>query len=109
MKRNRGVLSLVVLAIVTTFFVLAVQPGVSLATTHKAKAKTHMLTGKVEKEGAHYVIKSGKTTRILMGKEDFAKMAGKEVKAWGMLEKTKEGHVLKVAKIEEVAVKSKKK
>ena len=108
MKRNRGILGLVVLAIATSFFMLAVQPGVSLAKTtktHMAKAKTVMVMGVLEHVHGEYVIKSGKTHHVLMGKEDFAKMVGHKVKAWGYMEKTKKGHVLKVTKIEKVMVK----
>lgn len=104
MKRNRGILGLVVLAIATSFFMLAVQPGVSFAKTHKAKIHRVMMMGTLEHMHGHYLIRSGKTMHSVIGKKDFAKMVGHKVKAWGYLEKTKKGRVLKVTKIEEVAM-----
>ena len=103
MKKNRGILGLVVFVMVTAFFVLTVQPGVSLAKTHKTKAHKIMVMGTLEHMHGEYMIKSGKTMHVVTGKEDFAKMVGHKVKAWGYSEKTKKGHVLKVTKIEKVA------
>lgn len=102
MKKNSRTLSLVVLAMVTAFFFVSIHPGVTLAKTSKMKAKTMTVMGTLEQEGSAYMIKSGKTTYTLEGKEDFTPMVGKKVKAWGTMKKNEKGHVLEVTKIEEV-------
>jgi hypothetical protein len=97
-KEENYMKKVIILAMVATFMIMSLSAPAAFARGAKSGATT--VQGTLSQDGSDYVIKSGKTTYIVVG-DGLASLVGKKVVASGKMTKTDKGKVLQVEKINE--------
>jgi hypothetical protein len=97
---------MIILVLVASFMMMSL--GIPAAFAAKAKTSTGSATlqGTLDQQGSDYVIKSGKTTTVVVG-DGLASFVGKKVIANGKMTKTEKGKIFQIDKIQEQVGKKK--
>jgi len=99
---EKRMVTLVLLAFVAGLLLAMMDIQTTFAEQAKSKVKaTTIRMGTVTKIDSQFVVKSGRTTYGIAGR-DFSPWVGKKVKVTGTMSRTEKGRVLEVTKIEEV-------
>ena len=99
MKDNRAV-KLVILFMIFSCLLTWVSTSDAHGKAARMEARKSMVMGRLEQVDSGYVVKSGKTSYVVIG-QDFSSFVGKKVKVRGTVKRGEKGNVLEVTKIEE--------
>ena len=91
---------LIVLAVVVSFMIVSLTAPVAFGAGAKSTAGPVTVQGTLQQSGSDYVIKSGRTTYIVVG-EGLSSYVGKKVVASGQMTKTDKGKTVQIEKISE--------
>ena len=100
-RNDKRVLASVVLALFAGLLLAMIDVTVTVADQSKFKTRaTTIRMGVLKQTDSQFVIKSGRTTYRITGR-DLSPWVGKKVKVTGTMIRTEKGRVLEVTKIEE--------